>query len=95
VGHLDFVYSWDIASTIATITASSAELWLIVELWDWMNASIGSIDIFQLLLGLYRRLEQLSPVTYRISPYAKKLWNGWHDCCEEYKLSEPHPSIRM
>ena len=59
-----------------------------------MNASIGSIDISQLLLGLYRRLEQLSPVTYRISPYAKKLWNGWHEWCEEYKLSEPHPSIR-
>ncbi len=53
-----------------------------------------SCDISQLLLGLYRRLEQLPPVTYRISPDARKLWNRWHEWCEEYKLSEPHPSIR-
>jgi hypothetical protein len=33
-------------------------------------------------------------VTYRISPDARKLWNRWHEWCEEYKLSEPHPSIR-
>jgi hypothetical protein len=59
-----------------------------------MNALIASIDISQLLLGLYRRLEQLPPVTYRISPDARKLWNRWHEWCEEYKLSEPHPSIR-
>jgi hypothetical protein len=51
-------------------------------------------DISELLLGLYRRLEQLPPVTYRISPDARKMWNSWHEWCEDYKLSEPHPSIR-
>ena len=51
-------------------------------------------DISELLLGLYRRLEQLPPLTYRISPDARKIWNSWHEWCEDYKLSEPHPSIR-
>jgi len=50
--------------------------------------------ISELLLGIYRRLENLPAISYSISPEARKVWTGWHNWCETQKLAEPHPSIR-
>ncbi|MDX1976877.1 MAG: DUF3987 domain-containing protein [Pseudanabaenaceae cyanobacterium bins.68] len=82
------------------------DLYTVDGLWQrflWVNLPVTRLpapgdgvtcNISELLLGIYRRLENLPAIAYSISKEAKKIWSGWHDWCETQKLAEAHPSIR-
>jgi len=82
------------------------DLYTVDGLWQrflWVNLPVTRLpapndgvtcNISELLLGIYRRLENLPAIAYSISSEARKLWSRWHDWCETQKLAEAHPSIR-
>jgi len=82
------------------------DLYTVDGLWQrflWVNLPVTRLPapsdgikchISELLLGIYRRLENLPAIAYSISPEARKVWTGWHNWCETQKLAEAHPSIR-
>ena len=82
------------------------DLYTVDGLWQrflWVNLPVTRLpapgdgitcNISELLLGVYRRLENLPALSYGISTEARKLWKSWHDWCETQKLAEAHPSIR-
>jgi hypothetical protein len=82
------------------------DLYTVDGLWQrflWVNLPVTRLpapnngvtcNISELLLGIYRRLENLPAIAYGISSEARKLWSRWHDWCETQKLAEAHPSIR-
>jgi hypothetical protein len=82
------------------------DLYTVDGLWQrflWVNLPVTRLpapgdgvtcNISELLLGIYRRLENLPAIAYSISKEARKLWKDWHDWCETQKLAEAHPSIR-
>jgi len=82
------------------------DLYTVDGLWQrflWVNLPVTRLpapsngvtcNISELLLGIYRRLENLPAIAYKISSDARKLWSCWHNWCETQKLAEAHPSIR-
>ena len=47
-----------------------------------------------LLQNLYKNLENLSPKTYQLELSGQKVWEEWHDWCENQKVSEPNSALR-
>jgi hypothetical protein len=82
------------------------DLYTVDGLWQrflWVNLPVTRLpaprdgvtcNISELLLNIYRNLENLPAIAYPISSDARKLWKDWHDWCETQKLAEGHPSIR-
>jgi CRISPR-associated protein Cmr3 len=82
------------------------DLYTVDGLWQrflWVNLPVTRLPapgdgvkcyISEMLLAIYRRLENLPAIAYSISPEARKVWSGWHDWCETQKLAQAHPSIR-
>lgn len=54
----------------------------------------GGIDIYNMLLGLYRSVDRIPRQDYRLSLEAQRRWDGWHREIERLRLTEPHPALR-
>lgn len=51
-------------------------------------------DISGLLKGIYRRLNELAPQTYKLSLEAQKLYRNWYNELDQLKMSESRQGLR-
>ncbi len=53
------------------------------------------IDLNTLLHSIYRHLEDQPPTSFHLSPGARTTWRGWHEWCEDRRLSSDTPVERV
>lgn len=54
----------------------------------------GRLDLSPMLEALYRKLEEQTPFTFKLSSSAAEAWRLWHLYTEKARLMEQHPTIR-
>ncbi len=69
----------------------------------WYNAPLRAIElpeldsrfeVGKLLEDIYRKLDKLTPVQYRFTPDAQRVYQDWHRQLEQRKLKEPRQGMR-
>ena len=51
-------------------------------------------NISGLLKGIYKRIEALPAVTYKLSPKAQKLYRNWYNELDQLRITEPRQGLR-